>query len=155
MSCKMPGIDSVGKEIEKIRTGALRYLILNISPEEPLTLSVVHSGGEVSGPSAKTMLRQEDLKGMFEECKAKMNENEPYIVIYFFTQLMDGGIQKNTMCLISYIPANLGALKNVIYTTTSLQLKNEFDIMFYMVLNDKMQLSFENISLKCLNLGIK
>jgi hypothetical protein len=154
MSCKMPGIDSVEKEIEKIRKGALRYLILSILPEEPLTLSVVHKGGEASANN-NSMLGQGELERMFEECKGNMDENEPCIVLYFFTQMMEAGIQKNTMCLITYIPANAGALRNVIYTTTSLKLKEEFNIMLYMVLNDSLQFNFENVSLKCLSLGIK
>ncbi|CAD25755.1 ACTIN-BINDING PROTEIN OF THE ADF FAMILY [Encephalitozoon cuniculi GB-M1] len=149
MNLMIPGLDLIRSEIEEIKSGNLRYTIADLSTKEPISLSIVRSGGKVKDFDYKRKYTVEELQGIFKEFSAGVNEQDPCLVVYDFIHFDDDGIQKNTLCLISYIPEHLVPLKKVAYSTNALNLKELLDISVHIPIKKKSDLIFENIAEKC------
>ncbi|ADM12358.1 putative ADF actin-binding protein [Encephalitozoon intestinalis ATCC 50506] len=149
MSLTIPGLDLIRNEIEEIKSGNLRYTIANLSIKEPISLSVLRNGGRVKDFDYKRKYTIKELQGIFEEFSESVNEQDPCLVVYDFIHFDDDGIQKNTLCLISYIPEHLVPLKKVAYSTNALNLKELLDISVHISIKKKSDLIFDNIAEKC------
>lgn len=155
MSLTMPGLDLVRSEVEEIKSRRLRYVMIDLSTKEPISLSVIKSGGKNEKFDYKKKYSIDELEGIFEECFAGVGEEEASLVIYDFIYFDRDDIQKNTLCLISYIPEHLGIFKKVVYSTNALNIKNILDIPLHISTNRKSDLTFENIAAKCAALRMK
>ena len=149
MNLTIPGLDLMRSKIEEIRSGNLRYTIADLSIKEPISLSIVKSGGGVKDFDYKRRYTMEELRGIFEEFSAGVSEQDPCLVVYDFLHFDDDGIQKSTLCLISYIPEHLVPLKKVAYSTNALNLKDLLDISVHIPIKKKADLVFDNIAEKC------
>lgn len=149
MSLMLPGLDLVKNEVEEIRSGRLRYAMIDLSTTGPISLSIIKRGGESGEFDYKKKYCIEELKDVFEEFSGLIRENEAGLVIYDFIYFDNDDIQKNTLCLISYIPEQLGTLKKVAYSTNALNIKNLLDIPLHISTNKKSDINFDNIAAKC------
>lgn len=149
MNLTIPGLDLMRSEIDEIRSGNLRYTVVDLTIKEPISLSIVRSGGRVKAFDYKHRHTIEELRGIFEEFSNGVNEQDPCLVVYDFVHFDDDGIQKNTLCLISYIPEHLVPLKKVAYSTNALNLKEVLDISVHIPIKKKSDLVFDNIAEKC------
>lgn len=149
MSLTMPGLDLVRNEIEEIKSGRLRYAMVDLSTKEPISLSVLKCGGKNEEFDYKKKYSIGELKKIFEECISGLKDEEAGLVMYDFIYFDDDDIQKNTLCLISYIPDHLGTFKKVVYSTNALNIKNLLDIPLHILINRKSDLTFDNIASKC------
>ncbi|AFN83841.1 putative ADF actin-binding protein [Encephalitozoon romaleae SJ-2008] len=149
MSLTIPGLDLIKNEISEIRSGNLRYTIAYLSIKEPISLSVVRSGGRIKNFDYKRKYTIEELHETFEEFLEGINEKDPCFVVYDFIHFDDDGIQKNTLCLISYIPEHLMPLEKVAYSTNVLNLKDLLDISVHIPIKKKSDFIFDDIAEKC------
>lgn len=149
MSLTMPGLDLVKIEVEEIRSGRSRYTIVDLCTKELISVSIVNSGGKMEEFDYKKRYSIEELRNIFEKCTAEIREDEAGFVIYDFIYFDRDDIQKNTLCLISYIPEHLGTFKKVVYSTNALNIKNLLDIPLHISINKKSDLTFDNIAAKC------
>lgn len=149
MNLTIPGLEAVRGRVEEIRSGRLRYAMVNLSTREPISLSVVKSGGKSDEFDHNKRPSTEELKDVFGEYAAAVSDDEAGLAIYDFAYFDSDDIQKNTLCLISYIPENLGAFKKVVYSTNALNIKNMLDIPLHIPINSRGDLTFDNIAAKC------
>lgn len=143
------GMGAVLDEVSVIRSHGSTYVIFDLEKIDPVKIRVVGKGGLDTSGNVRETPPQELLMKTFGECRALINKDASYFVVYDFGYYNDRNNYRDMIMLISYIPDTLSFRHKIAFASNIATIMSRLSISQHIETHEIEEFTYEAISQEC------
>ncbi len=154
-ACTIQGYVDVEPEVLGVRTHKKTYAGFEISQLDPVALKIIFSGGLNTSLDVRITPPKEDLKRVFEECKAQIKKDFPCFIVYNFGYYTNKNCYREMVLFISYIPEDANLRNKIAMTSNTSILQGHLNTPMHVGIHEFEDFNYENLENECSNIQRK